>query len=144
MAKEKSLLSISLSVLFAILLSCGLALLVRNKLSIWHQLGTGEKTWTICASAYAIILTVSGCLFGGTGWRSAGLVHATLMLGIGGFALYEILSGLLVSPGNDNAAAGIVEAANLVFVVIGVIATLCGIAVMRRVFPRRDNSEPLV
>jgi hypothetical protein len=69
------------------------------------------------------------------------------MLGIAGMVLYGVLSGFVSSPGSDNAAAGIVAAANLVFVIIGALAAICGIAVMRCVFRGkepggRDEGKP--
>jgi hypothetical protein len=141
MAKEKSLLPVMLSALFATLLSCGMALLAINKFSIWNHLGMGEKLWTIFASVYAAVLTISGWLYGTLKSRVAGITHAVLMLGIVAMVLYCILRGFVSSPGSDNAAAGIVAAANLVFVVIGVLAAACGVALIRRVFP--GNEDPV-
>src|SRR5882724_9581766 len=115
MAKQKSSLPATLSALFATLLTCGLAMLVTNKISIWNSLGTGEKVWTIFASTYAIMLTVSGWLYGVLESRVLGIIHAVLMLGIAGMIFYGFLSGFISSPGSDNAAAGIVATANLVF-----------------------------
>jgi hypothetical protein len=129
--------------LFATLLSGVLALLVINKISIWNHLGTGEKSWVIFASAYAVVLTVSGWLYGALESRVAGTTHAVLMLGIAGMVLYGVLSGFVSSPGSDAAAAGIVAAANLVFVIIGALGAICGIAVMPCVFRGKEPSEPL-
>jgi hypothetical protein len=141
MAKEKSLLPVTLSALFATLLSCVLALLVINKFSIWNHLGTGEKIWAVFASAYAVVLTVSGWLYGALESRVAGITHAVLMLGVAGIVLYGVLSGFVSNPGSDNAAAGIVAAANLVFVIIGALAAICGVAVLRRIFPGKEPPE---
>ena len=139
MEKEKSPLSVPLSALFASLLLCGLSLLVNNKFSIWDKLGGGEKFWTIFALVYAIILAVSGWLYGALKKRAVGFVHATLMLGIAGLVFYGILNGMVTNPGADNAAAGIIAAANLIFIVIGALAAGCGIAVMYRLFPTKEN-----
>lgn len=141
MAKEKPLLPVTLSALFATLLSCALALIVINKFSIWNQLGTGEKFWTILALAYAVALTVSGWLYGALESRVAGITHAVLMLGIAVLVLYEVASGLVASPGQDNAAAGILAAANLAFVIIGALAAICGLAVMRCLFPGKETPQ---
>jgi hypothetical protein len=138
MAKEKSLVPVTLSALFATLLSCVLALLVMNKFSIWYHLGTGEKFWTVFASVYAVVLTASGWLYGALESRVAGITHALLMLGIAAMALYGALSGLAASPGSDNAAAGIIAAANLALILTGVIASACGAAVIRHVFPGKS------
>ena len=79
-----------LSTLYAMLLLCALASLVENKLSIWNQLGTHEKFWIIFAAAYAVILTASGFLSAVIKWRTAGFIHAVLMLGIAGLVLFGI------------------------------------------------------
>ena len=129
MAKEQSSISVILSALYATLLLCGLSLLVMNKFSIWGQLGAGEKFWTFFALAYAILLTLSGWLYGALKIRAVGLLHATLMLGIAGLVLYEIAHGAVTNPGADNAAGGIVAGANVIFVIIGLLAASCGVAV---------------
>jgi hypothetical protein len=139
MAKDQPLFSFILSALFATFLLCGLSLLAMNKFSIWGQLGAGEKFWTIFALVYAIVLTLSGWLYGALKIRAIGLLHATLMLSLAGLALYEIARGAVTNPGADNAAAGIIAAANLIFIVIGVLAASCGVALMCRLFPAKEN-----
>src|SRR5437879_4605195 len=138
MAKEKSLFAATLSALFTTLLSSGLILLVLNKLSIWNQLGRGEKFWTIFASAYAAVLTLCGWLYVALEFRVAGIIHAALMLGIAGMVLYGAVSGPLSSPGGDNAVAGVLAAANLVFIVIGALAAICGVAVICCALPGKE------
>ena len=50
------------------------------------------------------------------------------------------LAGLMATnPGKDNAAAGIVAAANLLFIVVGLFAAICGIAVMLYLFFRKKR-----
>ena len=141
MAKEKSSLPVTVSAFFATLLSFVLVLLVVNKASIWNQLGTGEKFWTIFASAYSLVLTGSAWVYEAFESRAAGITHAVLMLGVAGVVLYGALSGLLCNPGSDNAAACIVAAANLLFVTIGAIAAVCGLAVMRCLFPKEETRK---
>ncbi len=139
MAKEKSLLPITLSVLYATLLLCVLALVEISALSKWSQLTASDKRWIIFTSSYAIVLTVSGFFYAATEWRAAGIIHAGLMFGIAGLVLYEVASGLVASPGPDNAAGGILAAANLIFLVAGALAAVCGIAVTRRIFPGKGE-----
>jgi len=134
------LLPVTLSVLYATLLLCVLAVAEISGLSNWNHLAASEKRWIIFTSTYAIVLTVSGFLYAATEWRAAGITHAGLMLGIAGLVLYEVASGLVASPGPDNAAAGILAAANLVFLVVGALAAVCGVVVIRRIFP--GNAPP--
>lgn len=110
-----------------------------NKFSIWGQLGAGEKFWTIFALIYAIVLTLSGWLYGALKIRAVGLLHAMLMLGIAGLVLYEIAHGAVTNPGVDNAAAGIVAGANVVFIIIGVLAASCGVALVCCLFPAKKG-----
>jgi hypothetical protein len=141
MPKGRAPLFITLSALFATLLLCALALLVRNKLSIWGHLGTSEKVWTIIAAAYAVIMTASGWDYCVSGRRTLGFIHAALMLGVAGLVFVAVLRGSVASPGPDNAAAGILAAADFAFVAIGLLAAICGIVVMRCVFP--GNEAPV-
>lgn len=142
MAKAQSSLSIILSASFATLLLFGQSSLTTNKFTIWNKLGTGEKFWTIFALVYAIVLALSGWLYGALKMRAVGLIHATLMLAIAGLVFYGILNGMVTNPGADNAAAGIIAAANLVFVVIGFLAASCGVAVMCHLFPPKETLPP--
>jgi hypothetical protein len=139
MAKDQPSFSTVLSALFATVLLCGLSLLAMNKFSIWGQLGAGEKFWTIFALIYAIVLTLSGWLYGALKIRAVGLLHAMLMLGIAGLVLYEIAHGAVTNPGVDNAAAGIVAGANVVFIIIGVLAASCGVALVCCLFPAKKG-----
>jgi hypothetical protein len=141
MSKEKSLLPVTLSALFSTLLSCVLGLLVTSKFSIWNHLGTGERFWVIFAAVYAVVLTVSCWIYGAWESRVAGITHAVLMLGVAGLALYGVLSGLRASPGRDDAAVGVVAAANLVFVIIGALAAICFVAIIHRIFSRKESPE---
>jgi hypothetical protein len=134
MSKKRQTFCAGFSAAYAALLWLGLAFLVSNKLSIWGQLGTREKLWTAFASAYAFGLAGSGVLYYITGRRVAGFVHALLHFGVAGLVLCGLFSGAISSPGSDNAAAGILGAANLVFVVGGAFAALCGFSVMACVF----------
>lgn len=61
------------------------------------------------------------------------------MFGIAGIVFCGVLSGLVSRPESDNAAVGIVAGANLVFLIIGAVATICGVAVMCRLFPRKEK-----
>lgn len=128
------MLPVTLSVLYATILLCGLALIEISPLSRWSELSASDKRWIFCASFYAIVLTVSGFLYAALEWRGSGITHALLMLGLAVMVAYKVLHGLIASPGPDNAAAGILAAANLAFVVAGAIAAVCGIAVLRRLF----------
>jgi hypothetical protein len=118
------------STAYATLLWLGMALLLSNKLTIWSQLGSSERFWTVFASVYASILVLSGILYFTTLRRVAGFTHAALMLGAAGLVGFEIVRGQITRPGNDDAAAGIVAAANLVFVVGGGLAAIFGIGVL--------------
>jgi hypothetical protein len=79
MTKEKSLIPITLSVLYATLLLCVLAVVEISGLSNWSHLAASEKRWIIFTSTYAIVLTVSGYLYAAMEWRAAGIIHAGLM-----------------------------------------------------------------
>jgi hypothetical protein len=140
MAKKGSSLSIVLSALFSTLLLCVLSLLASNKFTIWDKIGTGEKFWTIFALVYAIVLTLSGWLYAVSKLRVVGLIHATLMLAIAGLVIYGIFRGMVTNPGVDNAAAGILAAANFVFVAIGILSASCGLAIFFRLFPAKETS----
>jgi len=94
----------------------------------------------IVALIYVIILTVSGWFFAAFKWRLAGFIHAGLMLGIAGIVFYEIMNGIVTSPGSDNAAAGIVAGADLVFILLGLFTAICGIAVMMYLFSEKGDS----
>lgn len=122
------------SALFATLLSFGVMLLFLNKVSIWRQIGDTEHFWMLFAAIYAAILTVSGWLFVASKWRGAGLIHAALMFGIAGFVFYKSMTGILTSPGSDDAVAGVVAATNLFFVIVGVLAAFCGIGIAYLLF----------
>jgi hypothetical protein len=117
------------SALFSTLLFGLQFVLVLNQFHIWGQLGTSDKVQIIFHSAYVIILAASGWFYTAFKWRVTGFIHAALMLGIAGLVLYGVLSGWVTSPGKDNAAAGILAAANLIFIVVGAFATVCGIGV---------------
>jgi hypothetical protein len=137
MSKTHHNLCVSLSALYAVLLWLGLAELVSNKLTIWSHLGASEKFWTIFASAYACALAGSGVLYWMTTRRVVGFIHGALMLGIACLVIFGLMRDGLSSPGSDNAAAGILAAANFAFVVGGAMAAICGIGVLASVF-----SEP--
>ena len=140
MRKKRPPLSVTLSALFSTLLLCAFTLLVRNKIPIWDHLRTREKVWTIIAGAYAVVMTASGWDFRTSGRRTFGFIHAMLMLGFSGLVLYGILNGSVTTPGRDNAAGGILAAADFAYVGAGVLAAICGIAVVRYVF--RGNEVP--
>jgi hypothetical protein len=140
MAKKQSSFSVILSALYATLLLGGLALLAMNKLSIWGQLGAAEKFWTIFALGYALVLTMSGWLYGALKLRAVGILHAALMLAVAGLVLYEAAHGTIANPGKDNAAAGIIAGANVVFVIVGLLAAGCGVAVLCRLFPAKESA----
>src|ERR1035441_8383842 len=119
MSKSLQRVCAGFSTAYATLLWLGWALLVSNKLTIWSQLGSSERFWTIFASAFASILVLSGIFYFTTLHRVVGFTHAALMLGIAGMVGFEIVRGQVSRPGSDDAAAGIVAAANFVFVVGG-------------------------
>jgi hypothetical protein len=118
------------STAYATLLWLGMALLLSNKLKIWSQLGNSEHFWTILASVYASVLVLSGIFYFSTLRRVAGFTHAALMLGIAGMVGFEVARGQLSRVNADDAAAGIVAAANLVFVVGGGLAAIFGMGVL--------------
>jgi hypothetical protein len=134
MSKKHQTLCAGLSALYATLLWLGLALVVSNQVSIWGQLGTRDKLWIAFELAYAVVLVGSGLLYYTTARRFAGFIHALLHFGLAGFVVCALSRGAGSSPGPDNAAAGILAAANLVFVVGGALAAMCGFSVMACVF----------
>lgn len=89
-----------------------------------------------CVLTYVVVLAISGWIFAVVKWRSAGFIHAVLMLGIAGMVFYKIMGGILTSPGSDDPVAGVVAAADLVFIVVGVLAALCGIGVAYLAFKK--------
>jgi len=125
------------SALFATLLFSISALWILKQFG--YQ-GTSGKLRMIVALIYVIILTVSGWFFAAFKWRLAGFIHAGLMLGIAGIVFYEIMNGIVTSPGSDNAAAGIVAGADLVFILLGLFTAICGIAVMMYLFSEKGDS----
>jgi hypothetical protein len=126
------------SALFATLLF-GISLLwILGQFS--HQ-EANVKLRMIFVLTYVIVLSVSGWFFAVFKWRVMGFIHAVLMLGIAGMVLYGIMRGMVTSPGSDNAAAGIVAAADLVFILLGLFSAICGIAVILHLFSKKENSK---
>jgi hypothetical protein len=142
MAEEQSPFSVGMSALFATLLLCVASLLAINKFSVWGRLGAGEMFWTIFALLYAIVLTLSGWLYGGVKKRAIGLMHATLMIGVAGLFLYEGIAAVADRPKAGNPVAGFVAAVDLACIVIGLLAAICGIAVMVHLYPAKPNPPP--
>ena len=129
--------------MFATLLLLAVTLLFLNKISIWEKIGTVERFWTLFSVIYITVLTASGWFFVLFKWRATGFIHAVLMLGITGIVFYKIMGGILTSPGSDNAAAGIVAGADLVFILLGVFTAICGVAVMMYLFSEKEISDKL-
>ena len=128
-----------ISTLYAAVLFAGLMLIAMNKFTIWDQLGAKEKFWTDFAIVYFFTLVASGYIYFANNSRVSGIIHVALMFGIAGFVLVGLMRGWVSSPGSDNAAAGIVAAANFVFVVAGGLAALCGIGVSCYALPRNQK-----
>ncbi len=90
------------------------------------------------ALIYLLILAISGWIFALLGSRIAGIVHSALMLGIAGFCFYTWL-GNVDTPLADNAAAGVIAIATLVYFIIGALAGLCGIGIAYLVFKKNKS-----
>jgi hypothetical protein len=127
----------TLSALYATILTLGVALLTANKLTIWAQLGSSEKFWTLFALAYSFALMASGWVYVVLKTFVFGLGHSVLMLAMFGLVLFTFLSGKVTGPGSDNAAAGVLAWANLVFLLAGSMAAICGVSVLRRVWAQK-------
>jgi hypothetical protein len=144
MATKVSAVLVTFSAWFATFLSVGYALFAANKFSIWDQLKASECFWTIFAFVYAVVLTSSGWSYRSSKSFAFGLLHALMMFGIAGFVIYIIVKEGLYHPGKDNAAAGILAAANLVVVAIGALAAFCAITVTYSLFSgKRSISDKL-
>jgi hypothetical protein len=117
-----------------------MVLLLSNKLTIWSKLGSSERFWTVFASVYASFLVLSGIFYFSTLRRVVGLTHAAFMLGVAGMVGFEIIRGQWTRVSADDAAAGIVATANVVFVVGGGLAAIFGIGVLVSSF---SKPEPL-
>ena len=74
--------------------------------------------------------------------KAVGIVHAVLMLGIGGYSLAIGLPFLLDPHGMaDNAAAGAIALANLVVTAFGALTFACGVAIISQALSsRRDGT----
>lgn len=125
----KSVLVKAVSSLFASLLLLATGFLFLNKISIWSQIGATEHMWMIFAFTYSVVLTLSGWMFVASDRYKAGIVHSALMLGIAAKMFFEMAAGLLRNPGSDNASAGIVGAANGIYLIIAILSAFFGIAV---------------
>lgn len=80
---------------------------------------------------FAIIAVCAGWLFILFKLRLLGLLHAILMLVVGGYFLSVGLPYFVAAPGKgDNPAAGAIGFANLVVVAVGIITLGAGVAVM--------------
>ncbi len=93
----------------------------------------------------AVIMTCAGWLFVALKVRSIGIIHAALMLIVGGYLLSVGLPVLLDPRGmGDNAAAGVIALANLVVAVAGGITVAGGVAVFQLAFSSKgtDTSTP--
>lgn len=81
--------------------------------------------------ASGVAATCAGWIYVGLKARVVGLIHAALMLVVGGYLLFIGLPFFLNPPGmTDNAAAGVIAAANLVLVVFGALTLAGGIGVI--------------
>jgi hypothetical protein len=79
----------------------------------------------------AITAVCAGWLFVVFKSRLIGLVHAILMLLVGGYLLSVGLPYFIAAPGTaDNPAAGMIALANLVVVAAGTVTIGAGVAVM--------------
>ncbi|MFZ1072474.1 MAG: hypothetical protein WAO21_03470 [Verrucomicrobiia bacterium] len=79
----------------------------------------------------AVAATCAGWIHVGLKARVVGLIHGTLMLLVGGYLLAVGMQFFLNSPSlADNAAAGVIAAANLVLVVFGALTLASGIGVI--------------
>jgi hypothetical protein len=71
--------------------------------------------------------------------RFVGIVHAFVMLGIGGYSLAIGLGFLLDPHGTrDNAAAGAIAFANLLVAAFGALTFCCGLGVMSQALSSRQ------
>jgi hypothetical protein len=134
--KEKSLWLLTFAAWFATFLLLGVMILLKNKLSIWADLNSNEKIRFIVAAVYLLILTLLAWHYRLKRIRIVGVVEALLMFGISGMVLYEIGKGILIPPGPDNAGAGIIAATNVLFVLMGGIAAVCGVVASRHVIAK--------
>lgn len=119
-----------LSITYSTLLCLGLALPALNSFKIWDQLTRTEKIWAVFVFFYPIILLGSGIIYAKTVQRKAGIAHSGLMLGIAGMVAFAIGRGWVSGPGSDNAAGGIVAAANVLFVFGGCLAGVIGAGIL--------------
>ena len=81
--------------------------------------------------ASGIGATCAGWIYVGLKVRAVGLIHAALMLVVGGYLLSIGMLFFLNPPGlTDNAAAGIIAWSNLILVVCGALTLAGGIGVV--------------
>lgn len=81
--------------------------------------------------AIGVAAMCAGWIYVGLKMRVVGLIHAALMLVVGGYLLFIGLPFFLNPPGlADNAAAGIIAWANLILVMFGAVTLAGGIGVI--------------
>ena len=142
MAKEKLALSAMLSTVYGTLLSGIAGLLLLKWVANWSHATEMNKFWVVLASTCALILPVSGFIYTAKGWRIFGIIHTALMIGIAGLFLYQGITAMASAPGPGNPVAGFVIAIDFACIFAGVLAAICGAAVMRCLFPRQEKSTP--
>jgi hypothetical protein len=116
----------------AVAVRIGSALVASVVMCLLLMLAPGNQqhapTFVIASGVAAMC---AGWIYVGLKARVVGLIHAALMLVVGGYLLFIGLPFFLNPPGmTDNAAAGVIAAANLVLVVFGALALAGGIGVI--------------
>jgi hypothetical protein len=133
--REKSHLPVIISTLFATLLSCLLAKL-WIKVSNSSNFGTLQQFQMAVGAIYAFLLTGSGWLYCFLGLRVFGRAHGILMLGVAAFFVWAAFLG--TTGGRDNNdLRHLVAFKYAICVVIAALAGLCGLIVLRHLFPRK-------
>ncbi len=102
----------------------------------WDKVTEREMLWIVIGSLYFVTLTVSGFIHVAKKWRGAATIHATLMLMIAAIGIFKGLAILSSSPGPDNAVSGMVNLFGLVVLLLGAVAAICGVAVLRPILTR--------
>jgi hypothetical protein len=110
-------------------------LILSREMASTHLTET-DKVWISFAVVYAAVLPLSGLLYAAKEWPTVGIIHAVLMIGIAGPPFFWGLPILFdhATYDHDSPVAGIVFFTALAVDLAGVLALVCGVAMIRHLF----------
>jgi len=110
-------------------------LILSREMASTH-LTEADKVWIFFVVVYAAVLPLSGLLYAAKGWPTVGIIHAVLMIGVAGPPFFWGLPILFAHAtyDHDSPVAGVAFFTALAVDLAGVLALVCGVVIIRRLF----------